>query len=52
MYVFPHPVQIDPSGRGQCRLIVPAAWNLSDGRLKRVATIPRTIVDPENWTTS
>jgi hypothetical protein len=43
MYVFPHPVQIDPSGLGRCRLIVPAAWNVRDRQLKKVATIPRTV---------
>jgi hypothetical protein len=43
MYVFPHPVQIDPSGLGRCRLIVPGAWGLRDRRLKRVATIARTV---------
>jgi hypothetical protein len=45
MYVFPHPVQIDPSGLGQCRLIVPAPWNLRDGRLKKVATISRVVAN-------
>jgi len=44
MYVFPHPVQIDPSGLGRWRLIVPASWQLTDRRLKNVGTIGRTIV--------
>jgi hypothetical protein len=43
MYVFPHPVEIDPSGLGQCRLIVPATWELAEDRLKNVKTISREI---------
>jgi hypothetical protein len=43
IYVFPHPVEIDPTGLGKCRLIVPATWQLANDRLKSVKTIPRTI---------
>jgi hypothetical protein len=43
MYVFPHPVEIDPSGLGRCRLIAPASWHLTDARLTRVGTLQRTI---------
>jgi len=43
MYVFPHPIAIDPEGLGGIRLIVPASWGLSDPRLIRVKTIERTI---------
>lgn len=43
MYVFPHPITIDPSGLGRQRLIVPAEWNLDDGRLKKVGALRRTI---------
>jgi len=43
MYVFPHPVEIDPTGLGKCRLIVPATWRLTHRRLKSVKLIPRTI---------
>jgi len=43
MYVFPHPLAIDPDGLGRRRLIVPANWKVVDARLKRVATIKRKI---------
>lgn len=43
MYVFPHPVAIDPSGLGRYRLIVPEAWDDVDDRLVRVNTIIRTV---------
>lgn len=43
MYVFPHPVTILPSCLGQQRLIVPKSWNVSDLRLRKVTTQPRTI---------
>ena len=43
MYVFPHPVTIDPSGLGKCRLIVPARWQVSHPKLIKVNTIPRTV---------
>lgn len=46
MYVFPHPITVDPDGLGVNRLIVPAAWKLSDRRLKKVKTIDR-VVAPE-----
>src|SRR5579871_6199977 len=36
MYVFPHPISIDPSGLGRQRLIVPQSWNISDPRLAKV----------------
>jgi hypothetical protein len=43
MYVFPHPITIDPDGLGRFRLIVPQDWNLNDPRLVKVKTIPRTV---------
>jgi len=43
MYVFPHPITIDPTGLGRQRLIVPETWNLSDSRLTKVGTLQRTI---------
>ena len=43
MYVFPHPITIDPEGLGRIRLITPASWSLSDPRLRKVSTIERTI---------
>lgn len=43
MYVFPHPVEIDASGLGKCRLIVPAAWQLADERLRNLKVITRTV---------
>lgn len=45
MYVFPHPITIDPSGLARHRLIVPAAWALTDSRLTKVATLKRTIAE-------
>ena len=43
MYVFPHPISIDPSGLGRQRLIVPSAWNLTDRRLRKVGTVERKV---------
>lgn len=43
MYVFPHPISIDPDGLGRHHLIVPQAWNLRDPRLRKIKTINRTI---------
>ena len=43
MYVFPHPISLDASGLGRCRLIVPESWHISDSRLDKVATIEREI---------
>jgi hypothetical protein len=43
MYVFPHPVEIDRTGLGRNRLIVPATWNVTDDRLTRVASISRIV---------
>lgn len=43
MYVFPHPITIDPSGLGRQRLIVPQNWNINDSRLTKVGTLQRTI---------
>ncbi len=43
MYVFPHPISLDPQGLGRRRLIVPAHWNLADARLKRVSQLKRKI---------
>jgi hypothetical protein len=45
MYVFPHPVEIDPSGLGKCRLIVPAAWKLVDDRLKSIKMLSRMVAE-------
>lgn len=45
MYVFPHPVAIDPGGVRRHRLIVPAEWQVSDNKLKKVDTIERVIAD-------
>ena len=42
MYVFNHPITIDPTGLGRCRLILPAAWEMGDDRLVRVGVIERT----------
>jgi hypothetical protein len=43
MYVFPHPVAIDPTGIARHRLIVPAEWQITDSRLRKVRTIERTV---------
>lgn len=43
MYVFPHPIAIDPDGLGRQRLIVPSTWGLADKRLRRVKTIARAV---------
>jgi hypothetical protein len=43
MYVFPHPITLDPEGLGRHRLIVPQEWNLRDGRVRKVKTIERVI---------
>ncbi|MBI3725894.1 hypothetical protein HY251_18350 [bacterium] len=43
MYVFPHPMTIDPTGFGRCRLIVPKDWNVRDPRLAHISTLPRAI---------
>jgi hypothetical protein len=43
MYVFPHPITIDPDGLGRHRLVVPQAWNIGDARLQKIKTIDRTI---------
>jgi hypothetical protein len=43
MYVFPHPITIDPSGLGRQRLIVPQSWNIGDPRLVKVSTLIRTV---------
>lgn len=45
MYVFPHPIMIDPSGLGRQRLIVPAGWNLEDRRLTKISSLRRTIAE-------
>ena len=45
MYVFPHPLEIDPTGLGRCRLIVPAAWQLTHEQLTYTNTILRTVAD-------
>jgi hypothetical protein len=43
MYVFPHPISLDPAGLGRFRLIVPQAWNLRRAELGRVGRIARTV---------
>lgn len=43
MYVFPHPITIDPEGLGRHRLIVPQEWAIGDVRLAKVKTIDRVI---------
>jgi hypothetical protein len=43
MYVLPHPITTDPDGLGSARLIVPADWQITDPRLKKVKTIDRTV---------
>jgi hypothetical protein len=43
MYVFPHPITIDPDGVGRHRLIVPNAWGVRDKRLQKAGTIERVI---------
>ena len=43
MYVFPHPITIDPDSLEKHRLIVPQEWNLQDRRLRKVKTIDRTV---------
>jgi hypothetical protein len=45
MYVFPHPIAIDPEGLGKARLIVPTSWQLADPRLTKVKTLERTIAE-------
>lgn len=43
MYVFNHPVTIDPEGLGRARLILPQAWQIDDRRLKKIKTIEREV---------
>lgn len=43
MYVFPHPITIDPSGLGRQRLIVPQGWHIRDPRLIKISTLTRTV---------
>ena len=43
MYVFPHPIMIDPEGLGRQRLIVPSDWRLKDRRLRKINNIRRNI---------
>ena len=43
MYVFPHPITIDPGGIERHRLIVPATWKLGHSTLRRVSRLERTI---------
>lgn len=45
MYVFPHPITIDPTGLGRQRLIVPQSWNLREPRLTHISTLQRIIAD-------
>ena len=41
--MFPHPVEIDPSGLGKSRLIVPAAWQVIHGNLQPIKLVHRTV---------
>jgi hypothetical protein len=43
MYVFPHPITVDPDGLGRRRLIVPADWRVKHADLRRVTAIERTV---------
>ena len=43
MYVFPHPVSIDPSGLGKYRLIVPSGWQVEHPNLVKVKAVQRTV---------
>jgi hypothetical protein len=43
MYVFPHPIQIDPEGLARRRLLVPHSWALRDKPLVRLRAIDRTV---------
>jgi len=43
MYVFPHPISLNPGGLGRFRLIVPQAWNVRRAGLRRVDRIMRTV---------
>ena len=43
MYVFPHPIALDPTSLGKQRLIVPQEWNLTDARLTKIKTLEREI---------
>ncbi len=43
MYVFPHPIALDPTGVSRIRLIVPATWRLRDRRLRQVGRIVRVV---------
>jgi hypothetical protein len=42
MYVFPHPVTIDPSGLGRARLIVPEGWGTPTPNVQKVGRVTRT----------
>jgi hypothetical protein len=42
MYVFPHPLTIDPSGLGKARLIVPEGWGTPPDDVRAVGRIERT----------
>jgi hypothetical protein len=43
MYRFPHPLTLDASGIGRCRLIVPEEWGIADPRLAQICTLERTL---------
>lgn len=43
MYVFPHPIAIDPTGIGKYRLIVPSGWQVANPNLVKVGTVQRTV---------
>jgi len=43
MYVFPHPITIDPESLGRQRLIVPANWKVQRTGLRKVKTIQRIV---------
>jgi hypothetical protein len=43
MYVFPHPISLNPGGLGRYRLIVPQTWNVRRAELRRVDRVVRTV---------
>jgi hypothetical protein len=43
MYIFPHPLTLNPGGLGRQRLLVPETWQLNDERLRKVDQLQRTL---------
>jgi hypothetical protein len=43
MYVFPHPITIDPDGLGLHRLIVPTDWMVRHAGLRKMKTLARIV---------